>query len=132
MILIPAGYFWMGSESHYEWERPRHRLFINDLYISPTSVTRREYAIFLKATGTAEPRGWNDPVFVDADQPAVGMNWFEAVGYCEWLSKEKSKSYRLPTEAEWEKACRGDQQDADYAWGNEAPETFSYFQGSWT
>src|SRR5262249_18994748 len=132
MILIPAGFFWMGSESNYAWERPRHRVFIADFYISPTSVTRREYADFLKNAKAPEPRGWNEPVFGHPDQPAVGMNWFEAVAYCEWLSKLKGRTCRLPTEAEWEKACRGDQQNADYAWGDEAPQSIPYFQGSWT
>ncbi len=131
MVLIPSGWFWMGSESSYEWERPRHSVFVDDFYISPTAVTRREYARFLESAGAIEPRGWHDPMFGHDDLPAVGMNWFEAVAYCEWLSVKDGRAYRLPTEAEWEKACRGGQKNAEYAWGNEAPLSIPYFQGDW-
>ena len=131
-ILIPAGWFWMGSNRHFEWERPRHRVFVDAFHVSPTCVTRREYAVFLQTTSTDEPRGWRDAAFADPDQPAVGMNWFEAVAYCEWLSQREGRPFRLPTEAEWERACRGDQENADYAWGNEPPDTIAYFQGTWS
>src|ERR1041385_8402294 len=132
MIFIPSGWFWMGSDSSFEWERPRHRVFVDGFYISAVSVTRREYARFLAATSTAEPRGWNDDAFSDPDQPAVGMSWFEAQAFCEWLSRVEGKTYRLPTEAEWEKACRGGQEDAEYAWGSDPPQSIPYFRGSWS
>jgi formylglycine-generating enzyme len=130
-VLIPAGWFWMGSDRHFEWERPQHRVFVDAFTIASLCVTRREYAMFLEATGADEPRGWRDAAFSDPDQPAVGMNWFEAVGYCEWLSRREGQACRLPTEAEWERACRGDQENTDYAWGNESPDSIAYFQGAW-
>jgi formylglycine-generating enzyme required for sulfatase activity len=86
MILIPDGWFWMGSEGHYSWERPRHRVFVSAFRIAPTAVTRKEYQAFLQATGNPEPKGWTSCEFSHDDQPAVGMNWFDAVAYCEWLS----------------------------------------------
>jgi formylglycine-generating enzyme required for sulfatase activity len=61
----------------------------------------------------------------------VGVTWFAAVSYCEWFSRQRGETYRLPTEAEWEKACRGGLENADYAWGNEPPETIDYFRGEW-
>ena len=67
MILIPAGWFWMGSEGHYTWESPRHRVFLDAFRISPTTVTRREYQTFLEATGHDQPAGWTEPEFADAD-----------------------------------------------------------------
>ena len=129
--MIPAGWFWMGSEGHYSWESPRHRVFLDAFEISPTPVTRREYELFLQARKHDEPRGWRHPEFNDPAQPVVGVNWFDAVGYCEWLSQSKGQSFRLPTEAEWEKACRGGREDVDYSWGSESPDSFWYFRQPW-
>jgi formylglycine-generating enzyme len=131
MILIPAGWFWMGSEGRYTWESPRHRVFLDAFCISPTTVTRAEYQKFLEATGHDQPKGWTDPEFADAHQPAVGISWFDARTYCEWISRVLGETRRLPTEAEWEKACRGGRDDTEYSWGDEPPESFSYFRGKW-
>src|SRR5215467_2585932 len=116
MVLVPAGWFWMGSENRYRWESPRHRIWIDAFALAPTPVTRREYALFIADTAHAQPTGWTDPLFGDPDQPVVGVTWFAAVAYCEWLSKSEGGLYRLPTEAEWEKACRGGIENAEYAW----------------
>jgi iron(II)-dependent oxidoreductase len=132
MILIPAGSFWMGSEGRYSWESPRHRVFVSAFRIAPTAVTRREYQAFLEATQHPEPMGWSNPEFAHADQPAVGLSWFDAVAYCEWISEKLGEPRRLPTEAEWEKACRGGKNNTEYAWGDEPPSSFPYFQGQWT
>jgi iron(II)-dependent oxidoreductase len=131
MIVISEGWFWMGSNGHYRWESPRHRVWLDGFAIAKTAVTRREYAVFLSQTGHGEPVGWNEPAFMHLDQPVVGVTWFAAVAYCEWLSKLHGETYRLPTEAEWEKACRGGIEDAEYAWGNEPPSSFEYFRGEW-
>lgn len=131
-VRIPEGWFWMGAEGTYRWESPRHRVWLSAFEIARTAVTRREYAAFLSETGNPEPAGWHDAAFSDPNQPVVGVSWFDAISYCEWLSKSLGETYRLPTEAEWEKACRGGLEDAAYAWGDEPPETFGYFQGVWT
>ena len=121
----------MGSEERYTWESPKHNVFIDAFDMAPTSVTRREYAEFLHDTSHEEPKGWTAPAFANPDQPVVGVNWFDAVAYCEWLGKSKSEFYRLPTEAEWEKACRGGHADREFAWGDESPESLEYFHGEW-
>ncbi len=121
----------MGSENHYRWESPRHRVWLDVFAIAETTVTRREYAEFLTETGQAEPAGWNERHFSRDDQPVVGVTWFAAVAYCEWISKVSGKLFRLPTEAEWEKACRGGLEDTAYAWGNEKPESIEFFRGEW-
>jgi sulfatase modifying factor 1 len=129
--LIPSAWFWMGSDHHYHWESPRHRVWLDAFEIARCPVTRREYARYLSETAYPEPAGWRDPSFNDADQPVVGVSWFAAISYCEWLSKSLGEKFRLPTEAEWEKACRGGLEDAEYAWGNETPDQIQYFQGEW-
>jgi formylglycine-generating enzyme required for sulfatase activity len=131
MVRIPEGWFWMGSEGRYRWESPRHRVWLDAFEIASTPVTRREYGRFLVDTGYAEPAGWNDPCFSRSDHPVVGVTWLATIAYCEWLSKGEKETYRLPTEAEWEKACRGGLQNAEYAWGNELPEAIDYFGGEW-
>ena len=132
MVLIAEGWFWMGSDHHYRWESPRHRVWLDAFEIGRYAVRRSEYGRFLSETAYPEPAGWRDPSFDDPDQPIVGVSWFAAIAYCEWLSKSVSETFRLPTEAQWEKACRGGLEDADYAWGNEPPNQVKYFQGEWT
>jgi iron(II)-dependent oxidoreductase len=131
MVLIPQGWFWMGSENFYSWESPRHRVWLDSFEIARAAVTRREYAQFLLETGHAEPAGWDQPCFGRSDQPVVGVNWFAAVAYCNWLSNKENTVYRLPSEAEWEKACRGGVPDNFFAWGNEPPDQIEYFSGPW-
>ena len=131
MLAIPEGWFWMGSENRYSWESPRHRVWLDGFFMARTAVTRSEYALFLNATGHTVPAGWNDARFESPDQPVVGVNWFDAVSYCEWLSGDREKTYRLPTEAEWEKACRGGREDCEYAWGNDPPSAIHFFAGPW-
>jgi formylglycine-generating enzyme required for sulfatase activity len=131
VVLVPGGWFWMGSEHNYEWERPRHRIWLDAFEIGRFTVTRREYGRFLSDTGYMEPAGWYDPCFSEPDQPVVGVNWFAATSYCEWLSKSRTEPVRLPTEAEWEKACRGGFEGTEYAWGDESPSKIEYFQGEW-
>jgi len=121
----------MGSQNHYTWESPRHRVWLDAFAIGRTAVTRREYGRFLADTGHAEPAGWTDTGFSCPDQPVVGVTWFAAASYCEWLSQLDGDAYRLPTEAEWEKACRGGLENAEYAWGDEPPERIDYFHGPW-
>jgi formylglycine-generating enzyme required for sulfatase activity len=131
MILIPSGWFWMGSETRYTWESPRHRVWVDSFEMARKTVTREEYARFLAETKHEEPAGWHKPEFQDPDQPVVGVSWFAAVSYCEWLSKSHSRPCRLPTEAEWEKACRGGLDSAEYAWGDQPPSSIEYFTGQW-
>jgi formylglycine-generating enzyme required for sulfatase activity len=132
VVPVPEGWFWMGSDAHYAWERPRHRVWVDAFEIAQTPVTRDQYARFLDQTGHIKPAGWSDPSFDLSGVPVVGVNWFDAVRYCEWLSQAQDGAWRLPTEAEWEKACRGGLENALYAWGETAPSSIDYFGGVWT
>ena len=132
MIRIPGGSFWMGSEGRFTWESPRHRVFIDAFDIAPTSVTRREYEMFLRDTSHEEPKGWQDTAFANPDQPVVGVNWFDAVAYCEWLTKMKTANLPAADGSGMGKSLPRRKRRWEYAWGNEPPESIEYFQGEWT
>lgn len=118
---IPAGTFMMGDDAGGFDERPVHRVAVGPFLLGRFPVTVQEYAAYLREYRAAEPRFWHDPRFNDQLQPVVGVSWFEAVAYCEWLSAVTGKTFRLPTEAEREWAARGGQAAARYPWGDEEP-----------
>jgi formylglycine-generating enzyme required for sulfatase activity len=118
LVEIAAGWFWMGWESGHPGERPRHRVWLDAFSIARAPVSNAEYARFLEEAGAAPPPWWEDPRFSDPGQPVVGVNWFEAALYCDWLSGGR---FRLPNEAEWEKAARGGVDGARFPWGDDRP-----------
>src|SRR5581483_3823614 len=83
---IPAGWFGMGWLDGLPDARPPRRVWVDAFAIARRPVTRREYAAFLAARGTAPPPAWADPRFADPDQPAIAVSWLDAVAYCAWLS----------------------------------------------
>jgi formylglycine-generating enzyme required for sulfatase activity len=120
-VGIPAGAFWMGWEDGHPAEKPRHKVWLDAFAISRAPVTNAQYARFLEAADVPPPPWWEDPRFADPEQAVVGVNWFEASVYCEWLTSERAGHFRLPSEAEWEKAARGGLEGARFPWGSERP-----------
>jgi formylglycine-generating enzyme required for sulfatase activity len=118
---VPAGWFWMGADDGAPGERPRHRAHLEGFLVAAQPVTNEEYARFVAATGAPAPPFWSDPRFAAPRQPVVGVSWHDAAEYCAWLGARTGLPYRLPTEAEWEKAARGGVEGARYPWGDEAP-----------
>jgi len=114
MAVIPAGEFTMGSDENHEDERPRHQVYLDAFELDRYEVTNSQYLRFALATGTSLPRYWSDGKFPSgqADFPVVGVGWVDAYNYCKWAGK------RLPTEAEWEKACKGPEGNP-YPWGSD-------------
>lgn len=114
MILIPAGQFVMGSPmgEGYNDEHPQHTVFLDAYYIDKCAVTNAQYNQFIDAIGYRTPKYLTDARYNQSNQPIVGVTWFDAAAYADWAGK------RLPTEAEWEKAARGED-GAKYPWGNE-------------
>lgn len=130
LVIIPAGSFLMGSPpdeaERRDVEDPQHQVtFEKRLALGRHAVTVGEYRRFVAATGhdhnggmyiwtggewKQDPRkNWEHPGFAqDERHPVVGVSWRDATAYVDWLSGELREVYRLPTEAEWEYACRAD------------------------
>jgi len=152
---VPAGAFIMGSDGGQEREQPQHTLHLPYSYqIAKYPLTNAQYGLFIDAGGYSEvcrhhwtvagwqerlnpwdqdeawtePRYWKDRTFNIDNLPMVGVSWYEAVAYCNWLTKQlhdveeldDKHMIRLPTEAEWEKAARGTD-GRIYPWGNDEP-----------
>ena len=121
MSAIRAGEFCMGSADGAANETPAHRVWVDGFSIARYPVSRREYTLFIEASGHPPPRFWEAAQFQHPDQPVAGPSWNDAMAYCKWLGDVSGKPYRLPTEAEREKAARGALENCDYPWGNELP-----------
>lgn len=131
MVTIPEGWFWMGSEVGQDNERPVHRVWLDAFQLAVRQVTNEEFARFLHATGQPPPPFWTDSNFNDPQQPVVAISWFDAMNYCEWLGAQTACHYRLPSEAEWERAARGGIEGALFPWGNESPQSLPDYEKRW-
>ncbi|MHC4645007.1 MAG: formylglycine-generating enzyme family protein [Planctomycetota bacterium] len=148
MVPIPGGTFLMGSPQdepgRKDDEGPQHQVRVDSFYLCATETTLELFMVYYEEminTGGQAEQGKDEidaitgptPVYGDLTMgygkkhPAMGMTWHNAKTFCEWLSKRTGRKYRLPTEAEWEYACRagttnvfacGDDPNrlADFAW----------------
>lgn len=131
MRRIPEGWFSMGCVSGRDDEKPVHRVWIDAFELAAYQTTNAEYSRFLNATSHCAPASWGDADFSDSRQPVVGVSWHDGVAYCAWLSALCRKAFRLPSEAEWERAARGGIEDALFPWGNFPPEQLPDFKSRW-
>ena len=116
--LIKAGEFMMGSEKGNDDEKPVHKVKITrPFYIGVYEVTQAQYE---KITGK------NPSSFKGPNKPVEMVAWIEAVLFCKKLSKKEGVKYRLPTEAEWEYACRAGTRTVFY-WGDEMDGRYSWY-----
>jgi formylglycine-generating enzyme required for sulfatase activity len=129
--LVPSGEFLMGSEHGQDDQRPVHRVWVGSFEMAVFQVRNRDYAIFLQATNHPAPPHWGELDFGDPDQPVVAINWIEAVKFCDWLSELADRRYRLPSEAEWERAARGGREGSLYPWGDEPPQARPAYLRRW-
>jgi formylglycine-generating enzyme required for sulfatase activity len=127
MMYIPGGQFWMGTEEEeiarlqkkFDWEgfdreSPRHLVKLESFYLSQTPITQVQWRFIaeredLKAELDLNP---NLAQFKGDNLPVEHVNWFEAVEFCQRLSRLTGKNYKLPSEAQWEYACRAIQNEA--------------------
>jgi formylglycine-generating enzyme required for sulfatase activity len=150
MILIPAGSFTMGDTNGdgESRERPAHKVWIDDFYIAKFEVTNGDWRKFRDDAGYNDPKFWPGGRVMPKDQipywtqannhgggtpdsdnyPVLGVNHDAATAYCNWLSAKTGKKYRLPTEAEWEKAARGTTKHR-FPWGNEISHEYANYVG---
>jgi sulfatase modifying factor 1 len=123
LVCIPAGWFFMGCDVGQDNEKPVHRVWIEEFLLAACQVTNADYECFLRGTASLPPPFWSDPAFNHPEQPVVGVSWPEAIRYCEWLSAGSGRKFRLPTEAEWERAARGGREGVLYPWGDAPPQS---------
>ena len=150
-VHVPAGAFRMGDVSGDgdSRERPAHVVELDAFYIAKFEMTNGEWKKFRDDPGYEDPRFWPEGRVVPKDQvpywtqannhgggtpesdayPVLGVNWDSAVAYTKWLSARTGKTYRLPTEAEWEKAARGTD-GRRYPWGNAIDRSLANFVGA--
>jgi formylglycine-generating enzyme required for sulfatase activity len=128
-ILIPEGSFWMGSEAGEgipDFETPQHEVTLPGYRVGKYPVTNAQYQVFIDKTKTLVTRSmhWMGQMLPEGQDefPVRGVTWYEALAYCRWLSDETGRTYRLPNEAQWEKACRGGNNYL-YPWGDEFDST---------
>lgn len=146
---IPAGSFQMGMAGGID--NLLHTVTLDSFWISPHEVTNDEYRLFCELTdhpfpqeggALQAPQGYflNFPNY-----PVVGVSWWDAIAYCNWLSKvaglepcynletgsydSTKNGFHLPTEAQWEKAARGGLNQMLYPWGNDSPVNRSNYNG---
>jgi formylglycine-generating enzyme required for sulfatase activity len=97
LVLIPGGTFMMGDNAHHPDEQPIRQVTLSPFYMSKYAITQAQYR---QVMGEHLGNGWG------ADYPVEKINWDDAIAFCTKLSQKTGKQYSLPSEAQWEYACR--------------------------
>ncbi|MFN6473216.1 MAG: formylglycine-generating enzyme family protein [Nostoc sp. SerVER01] len=128
MVQIPDGSYWMGTANHegdYR-QRPQHRVTIASFFLSRFPVTQAQWRAITKTTKVRIELN-SDPSFFQGDNlPVEHITWFEAIEFCERLQLQTGKPYRLPSEAEWEYACRAGTETPFYFGETISPQLATY------
>ena len=125
-VLVPAGFFIMGSpgseKTRNEDESPEHNVNIKSFWIGKYEVTNEQYRTFKIDHNS---RNFRDMSLDDPDQPAVYVNWNDATEFCRWLNSNIRGNFRLPSESEWEYACRAGTK-TPWHWGDDPHKACEY------
>ena len=119
-VKIPAGAGWMGSVRGRPNERPLHQVELDAFLIARVPITNAQYHLFVQAERHPAPQHWQEghPPKGLASHPVTYVSWHDALAYCLWLSRQTSKQIALPSEAQWEKAARSNDEQWEYPWGD--------------
>lgn len=120
-VRIPAGSFYMGmldcGLSVIE-ECPRHHVFVSEFWLSKYEITQMQYEVLMGNNPASDKRG--------DEYPVNNVSWDEAAGFCARFSKRHAVNAALPSEAEWEYACRAGSA-TEYFWGDEIDGNFCWY-----
>ena len=112
-IRIPSGEFTMGKADGNDDEKPVHKVFLDEYYISKYEVTYKQYDLYCDETGATKPQD----IGVRGEYPVSFLTRDEMIKFCDWYSDNTGSKIHIPTEAQWEKAARGTDERI-YPWGN--------------
>ncbi|MBK8151478.1 MAG: SUMF1/EgtB/PvdO family nonheme iron enzyme [Acidobacteria bacterium] len=121
MVKISGGKFTMGRKDGDPLEKPEFEVEVKDFEMDKTEVTNAEYFAFVQATGyNPVPSNWENskPLTAEMNFPVRYINLDDVKAFAEWRSKSDGKTYRLPTETEWEYAARNGGDNVLYPWGD--------------
>ncbi|MGB3641695.1 MAG: SUMF1/EgtB/PvdO family nonheme iron enzyme [Rivularia sp. (in: cyanobacteria)] len=108
MVYIPGGTFMMGSPQGegYDSEKPQHQVTVRAFFMGTTPITQQQWKAVANLPQVERQLNPNPSTFKDDSNPVEKVSWYDAVEFCARLSNHTGKEYRLPSEAEWEYACR--------------------------
>ncbi len=114
VVYIPEGNFTIGADIANSDSNPKHSVFLDGFWIGKYEVSFEQYDLFCTETKREKPddKGWGR-----GRLPVINISWFDASEFSRWLSQNTGLTFRLPTEAEWEKAARGTDEIV-FPWGN--------------
>ncbi len=137
-VKVPKGCYQMGSNQGSQDQKPAHKVCINSFWMGQYEVSVKQYQQFVQETKRYPD--WLDPDsffnistgvmdaykklgirLTGSDYPIVGISFNDATAFAQWLTDKTGQVFRLPTEAEWEYACRNGGKTIKYPWGNQAP-----------
>lgn len=130
MVEIPGGAFLMGSpesgKGRFSNESPQHRVTVSSFFMGKFEVTQAQWRAVANLPGVSRDLNPDPSYFKGNDLPVEQVSWEEAVEFCARLSKKTGRTYRLPTEAEWEYACRAGTTSAFHFGETITPELVNY------
>jgi len=147
MVFVKGGTFTMGSNDGSDDEKPTHQVTVSDFYIGKFEVTVALFKNFIDETTYQTDADKGDGSYIltngkwekksginwrcdvegnigtasEQNHPVIHVSWNDATEFCKWLSRKTGKSYRLPTEAEWEFTAGNGSKHTKYSWGNGNP-----------